>query len=133
MSKQPPATFDLNYFRHSKFINDHLGDVYSRVFGIDDLDITEVPLEKRLELTMRLLHSLMDEVMEVGNELPWKPWKSNYGDMDEVDIEAIREEIVDVQHFVNNLIMLWFDDIAQFHQMFNDKLSKNIRRQEEGY
>ncbi|MFG0245707.1 MAG: dUTP diphosphatase [Phycisphaerales bacterium JB052] len=120
-------TFDGNYRKHTEFINTYLAEKY------DIEDITNVPLEERLRLTSMLIHALVDEAQEVLGELPWKPWKTNYADMTEVDIEAIRMEIVDVAHFVNNLIMVWFNDVQEFHAMFAAKLAENVDRQERGY
>jgi hypothetical protein len=120
-------SYEGNYRKHAGFINQYLSEKY----GVDDIE--DVPLEKRFELTKTLLLALSDEVHEVLGELPWKPWKTNHGDMSEVNEEDLKMEIVDVAHFVNNLIMVWFKDFAEFNAMFAAKLEENIDRQERNY
>lgn len=120
-------SFGANYAKHLRYVNEYLAELYE----IPAMD--KVPEKDLIRLTSLILTALQDEVCEVLGELPWKPWKSSYNDPKNIDVEKIREEIVDVQHFVNNLIMIWFDDLDQFHCYFRAKLDENVRRQEEGY
>lgn len=121
------VNFRKNFEKHRDFVNEHLAGGY----GFED--VSELSGKQRLEFTIMLIAALKSEAQEVLDELPWKPWKDDHGDPGAVDPERVREEIVDVQHFVNNLIMAWFDNLEQFDCYFRAKLDENVRRQEEGY
>lgn len=66
-----------------------------------------------------------DELHELLHEVHWKPWKEGHGIR---DVEAYREELADVVHFVLDLYLaagLTGDDLV------NDYFSKhheNVRR-----
>lgn len=116
-----------NYEQQVDYINTYLAAAY----GIDD--ITAVPKDKFIELVKVMVLSLQDECSELLNELPWKPWKAGHNDPDKIDMVEARFEVIDLAMFVNNLVMIMFDDHAQFNAYFAAKLKENVRRQVEGY
>lgn len=140
------ASFESNFKAHldyqRRFMQGpFIGDVDTMRRRSDPLSIESTAHEEHIELlsetlvhvTGAVIHALIDEAREVHNEVPWKFWKADYG-TGYVKLTAIREEIVDLQHFVNVLVMLWFDgDVQAFNETFARKLRENVRRQEEGY
>lgn len=120
-------TAEKNYAGQQAYINEHLAERY----GIED--IGNVPPERLVDLSIKMILALQDEAAELLAELPWKPWKDGCGDAALVDVTAARLEIVDLAMFVNNLVMMYFEDHAQFHAYFAAKLEENVRRQQDGY
>lgn len=91
-------------------------------FGVDPVD------EGRDYLIYNLL-ALFTEVGELVQELPgWKPWtdKPSW----DFDHAALTEEIVDVLHFLGNII-LWADITPDdLELVYKRKLAENRRRQD---
>lgn len=72
---------------------------------------------------------LMSECLEVGQELPWKPWKGYVIDLEELK-KKFMEEAVDIFHFIFNLAALYNINGLDLAEEFISKNHTNIHRQE---
>lgn len=95
--------------------------------------------------------ALEDELHEAFQEVMWKPWLTvDRGGI--IDREAFIAEIVDVMHFLGNLLLcvapvnreVWADDLvaeavntdklaSELWAAYQSKVEKNLQRQREGY
>jgi dimeric dUTPase (all-alpha-NTP-PPase superfamily) len=69
-----------------------------------------------------------DESRELSEELPWKWWSK-----DELDLQAVRVEIVDMLHFWISLALASGMDAADVTRLYKAKHAINEQRQEQGY
>lgn len=91
-----------------------------------------IPSEKKAELAAYIQWNLLaayQELGEIGVEFSWKPWA-----IDEpfVNVQRIVEEIVDVQHFMGNILTalgIGDDELAEIYQAKQDL---NRRRKASG-
>jgi|GEM_PF-3196721 len=84
----------------------------------------EYGLDFQQEMTKETVLQLFSEVNEVLNEINWKHHKEPAL----VDKEKIKEEIIDIQHFVINLCLIWEIDFDEFYKIFVKKNKKNYER-----
>lgn len=82
-------------------------------------------------LTKELVLAMLAELGEVLEWLNWKPWKRPAADRP--NVEELRVELVDLQHFLVNLFMLWGLTPEALFEAFEAKHRENVRRQVEGY
>lgn len=73
--------------------------------------------------------ALLDEAHEVLHEVPWKPWKRT----GEPNWEAYHEELVDLFHFVMNLMLIGGATAHSLLAGYEAKHRVNIERQRDGY
>ncbi len=71
----------------------------------------------------------IDELMESIRETPWKPWKKNQ----KFNIENYKNELIDVQHFLNNLYLAAGMDAEEIYKRYMNKNKENIKRQKNNY
>ncbi|QQS03163.1 MAG: dUTP diphosphatase [Fibrobacterota bacterium] len=74
------------------------------------------------------LKALMEEGRELSEEVPWKWWSK-----ENLDMEAIRVEIVDMLHFWISLALVSGMDASEVHRLYLLKNEVNHRRQDAGY
>ncbi|MCB9496737.1 MAG: dUTP diphosphatase [Fibrobacteria bacterium] len=74
------------------------------------------------------LAALQDEARELGEEIPWKWWSKQ-----DLDLDAIRVEIVDMLHFWLSLALTAGLDAESTMRLYKLKNEVNLRRQEDGY
>lgn len=74
--------------------------------------------------------ALVKEVGEALDEVGWKPWATNRG---WVNREAFIKELVDVGHFLANLLVAVGCTDAEWESLYRAKQEVNLRRQEQGY
>lgn len=74
------------------------------------------------------LKALQDEGRELGEEIPWKWWSKQNLDMD-----AIRVEIVDILHFWISLALTAGLDANETLRLYRLKNEINLKRQDAGY
>lgn len=74
------------------------------------------------------LKALQDEARELGEEVPWKWWSKQNLDMD-----AIRVEIVDILHFWISLALVSGLDPEETLRLYRLKNEVNLKRQDAGY
>lgn len=73
--------------------------------------------------------ALVAELGEMLNEVGWKPWAENRG---WVNREQYLKELVDVGHFLANLIVAVGCTDEEWEQRYRDKQELNLRRQQDG-
>jgi len=83
---------------------------------------------KSKEYQKEMALALMIEVGEFMNEVDWKSWKHNHIE----DEEKIKEELIDVWHFLINITLPWMSCV-ELYERFEQKNNKNKLRQMEGY
>lgn len=114
-----------NFYEHKSYVNKYL----LKKLKIKSLD--NISDNDKVRLTKEITISIISEISELINELPWKYWKNNKDF--KIDYEKVKFELVDLQHFLNNLYFIWqmnFDEVMSY---FKEKLKTNISRQENGY
>ncbi|HNY29847.1 MAG TPA: dUTPase [Fibrobacteria bacterium] len=74
------------------------------------------------------LKALLEEGRELSDEIPWKWWSK-----ENLDMDAIRVEIVDMLHFWISLSLASGMDAAEVHRLYVLKNEVNHRRQDQGY
>lgn len=74
------------------------------------------------------LKALQDEARELGEEVPWKWWSKQ-----DLDMDAIRVEIVDILHFWISLALVSGLDAEETLRLYRLKNEVNLKRQESGY
>ena len=67
---------------------------------------------------------LFSEIHEVLSEVKWKETGEHF----DTDRAKIREEIIDVFHFVVNLALIWGMDADDMYKEFVKKNEKNFER-----
>ena len=95
--------------------------------GLGEHDQTYVWLTKD---TLAISFALLDEVHEFVRELNWKPWKKT---LKPVELEKIRMELIDAQHFLFELMIMWGMDAEMIFKLYQTKLAENHKRQDGGY
>ncbi len=76
----------------------------------------------------------------IGNAV-WKPWKSNHkkayemkiSDLSEDDIKELKMELVDIQHFIFNMMVSVGMTAEELYNFYLSKNKENIARQKRGY
>jgi len=71
--------------------------------------------------------SIIDELMELLHELPWKPWKNLF----ELNREKVIEEFADLLHFVIQLQILLGISPEVAYKYYIKKREVNFKRQKE--
>lgn len=86
--------------------------------------------EERTEISKQCAFALQVELAEFMQELNWKPWKKT---KKPVDLAKVHEELVDCFHFFLELCIAWDLGAGQLFIKYQEKLAKNLKRQEDGY
>ena len=91
------------------------------------IDTTNVP---DLELVEKHTYAIMKEAMEMKDEFPWEwwQWKKQKKLEKGIDIDRIREELIDIQFFVLGAAILLDMTPVEFSQLYLDKSKKNMER-----
>lgn len=92
--------------------------------------------EQRVEFIKTMVLAATDELHEALAETSWKPWSSTFG---EVKDDAYFGELIDLVHFVMNLLLVAYPGLppeglaAAIELRYVEKRKINIQRQEDGY
>jgi len=104
-------------------------------YGID-VNVADMTIESRVRYIKDMVLAATDELHEALNEAPWKPWTIGVPVINE---EAFFAELVDVWHFVMNLLLVahagWTPDrvAVELAVRYTTKNRKNLQRQLDGY
>jgi len=82
------------------------------------------------ELTLQFVVAIMAELGEVLEGINWKHWKKTKVEINE---DYIKLELIDIQHFLNNLYLIWGMDDNEVNTVYYLKNMENRRRQQSGY
>lgn len=116
---------------------DRLRDMFARQYELQtetyDVNLHEMTPEQRIQYIKDNVLAATDELHEVLGETGWKPWATSR----HLNDEAYMNEIVDLWHFVMNLMLATGhhpDFLAeQLYFRYIQKNRKNAKRQEDGY
>lgn len=82
------------------------------------------------ELTLQFIVAIMAELGEVLEGINWKHWKKTKV---EISKDYIKLELIDIQHFLNNLYLIWDMNDEEVNTIYYLKNLENRRRQQSGY
>lgn len=89
----------------------------------------DLPAETRIQFIKDMVLAAEDELHEALAEVGWKPWATTR----HINREAFIGELVDVQHFIINLLLAAGCDAHEFFIRFEEKNRRNRQRQVDGY
>lgn len=133
------------YERHREYFNTNMKERLRQItqndvdFVVDEFpldDMSEVETHDMTAFTKEIIIAMLDELSELMANLPWKHWK-NYGPdkraISKDRLAEIRFELIDLQHFLNNLYMVFGMSAQDVLNYFEAKLEENEDRQRRGY
>ena len=85
---------------------------------------------ERENLTKEYSLALIREVAELLDQINSKFWKKT---RKPIDIEEVKYEIIDIQHFLNSLYLIWGMERDDVLKHFLAKAQENFARTERGY
>jgi hypothetical protein len=98
--------------------------------------------EDRAEYVRWNTLAAVDELLEALHNLNWKPWanaatagawKGSAVHNARYSRDEYVEELVDVLHFVGNLLLVANCNDEELNERYSEKMNKNTQRQREGY
>lgn len=92
-------------------------------------DPSELNLEQKIQYIKDMVLAATDELHEALAEVGWKPWSTRR----EIDRDPYVGELVDVQHFVLNLLIAVGVTPEEFFGRYTAKAAVNQTRQDAGY
>lgn len=84
---------------------------------------------RRVMLTQELLAAMHNEMEELRDETPWKPWRKPFP-MTPEGRDRLVVELVDVLHFLLELALVWGVSPAELYTVYVGKRQHNLRRPE---
>lgn len=127
-------------------------DIQENVYGYDFDQLRSKPLSEFRQFFDWNYHAIQDELREtfdalggikdgIGNGV-WKPWKKSYhekapnmtfNDLSESDKKELRMELIDIQHFLFNMMLASGLTPQDLMNMYFSKNKENRARQQRGY
>lgn len=95
-------------------------------FGADPMTLEG---EERVQYIKDMVLAATDELHEALGEVGWKPWATSR----HVNDEALKGELIDLLHFVINLMLVARMTPEEIHHRYFVKAARNRQRQLEGY
>jgi len=119
--------FDKQYELNKRILKERHGLDYDQLCdqAKDDLEIRK----QRIEWILNYNRAQIHESIELEDSLPWKWWK----DMDEIDWENIRVELIDELHFWVSKCQLVGLNPQSLAELYLKKNKLNQVRQDKGY
>ena len=119
--------FEKQYELNKRILKDRHNQDYDRLCdqNADDLETRK----KRIEWILNYNRAQIHESIELEDSLPWKWWK----DMDEIDWDNIRIELIDELHFWVSKCQLVGLDPDSLAELYLKKNKLNQVRQDKGY
>lgn len=127
-------------------------DIQESVYKFDFEKLQNEPLPKMREFFDWNYHAIQDELREAFNALGgmkdgigngvWKPWKKAYHEkapnmtfagMSPNDKKELQMELIDIQHFLFNLMLATGMTAQDLMNMYFAKNAENRERQKRGY
>ena len=127
-------------------------DIQENVYGYDFDQLRSKPLNEFRQFFDWNYHAIQDELREtfdalggikdgIGNGI-WKPWKKSYHEkapemsfnsLSESDKKELQMELIDIQHFLFNMMLASGLTPADLMNMYFAKNKENRERQKRGY
>lgn len=127
-------------------------NIQEKVYGYDFEAMRNMPLDKFRGFFDWNYHAIQDELRETFNALGgmhdgiqagvWKPWKKSFKEqlpnmtfnsLSDRDKKELQMELIDIQHFVFNLMLATGMTAPELFNMYHSKNKENIERQKRGY
>jgi len=105
-----------------------LTDIFQKCFNLQLLIGNQERMQTQ-EFRNEMALALQSEIFEALGETPWKPWKKNQ----KFNVKKFKEELIDCQFFLINLMLSAEMHPDEMFEMFCDKYKVNIERQRNGY
>lgn len=127
-------------------------DIQENVYGYNFEELRNKPLNEFRQFFDWNYHAIQDELREtfdalggikdgIGNGV-WKPWKKSYheeapnmtfNDLSDTDKKELQMELIDIQHFLFNMMLASGLDPKDLMNMYFAKNKENRERQKRGY
>jgi phosphoribosyl-ATP pyrophosphohydrolase len=92
-----------------------------------DIETTQKAIEKANEIIL----ALHNEVTELQESYPWKPWRPE--EYKKIDFDNMAFEIIDILFFLGSFMEIFSITSQELEQAFEIKLAENYKRIEKGY
>ncbi len=119
--------FNKQYELNKRILKERHGQDYDQLCDPNRNDAKTV--NERVKWLLNYNRALIHESIEMEDSLPWKWWK----DMDEIDWENIRIELIDELHFWVSKCQLVGLDPQKLTDLYLKKNKLNQIRQDKGY
>ena len=119
--------FNKQYELNKRILKERHGQDYDQLCDPNRNDAETV--NERVKWLLNYNRALIHESIEMEDSLPWKWWK----DMDEIDWENIRIELIDELHFWVSKCQLVGLDPKKLTDLYLKKNKLNQIRQDKGY
>ncbi len=119
--------FNKQYELNKRILKERHGQDYDQLCDPNRNDAETV--NERVKWLLNYNRALIHESIEMEDSLPWKWWK----DMDEIDWENIRIELIDELHFWVSKCQLVGLDPQKLTDLYLKKNKLNQIRQDKGY
>lgn len=119
--------FDKQYELNKRILKDRHGQDYDKLCDQDSQD--DATLKQRIDWILNYNRAQIHESIELEDSLPWKWWK----DMDVIDWDNIRIELIDELHFWVSKCQLVGLDPDSLAELYLKKNKLNQVRQDKGY
>ncbi|RLD15857.1 dUTPase [candidate division KSB1 bacterium] len=119
--------FNKQYELNKRILKERHGQDYDQLCDPENNDPQTV--NERVKWLLNYNRALIHESIEMEDSLPWKWWK----DMDEIDWENIRIELIDELHFWVSKCQLAGLDPQKLTELYLKKNQLNQIRQDKGY
>lgn len=104
---------------------DKLDEIFLRQQALDEFIIQNHPEKADQHTFLVKMFSVIEEIVEVGKEVNWKPWKQDK----EINKTNLYEEVVDVFHFVVSLAIKAGLTPGLLYNIYVRKNCENFERQ----
>jgi dimeric dUTPase (all-alpha-NTP-PPase superfamily) len=129
-------------------MDDRLAEIVAKQRVIVDrwMDLPNMSIEDKEKKTQEFLLAIIAEVGEILNgekggedtesklkgtgAIRWKSWKKQ---QDEPDPDYVKTELIDIFHFVLELLIIWGADADEIYTRYLGKNKVNIERYKNGY
>ena len=114
--------------RHFTNMLDEMMSMQKKFGGIF-IDFDRLDLEQKERWTKEMVLAILDELSEVLGQINWKHWKNEQP----VDETEVKYELIDLWHFLMNLMLIWKMTPKDVFSMYVTKNRENYKRQESNY
>lgn len=90
-------------------------------------------IQEKEEMTKEFVIAIVAELIETLDWINWKAWRKTRIEITPERIYELKVELIDIQHFLNNLYLIWGMDEKEIKELYEKKHMENIKRQEDGY
>ncbi len=100
-----------------------------RKFGKKFINFDKLTLIQKEKWTKEMVVAMIDELSEILGQINFKHWKKRVN----VNQMEVKYEIIDLLHFVLELMLIWGMNEKDIFSMYVAKMHENHDRQKRGY